>query len=603
MRLTAFAAQNFRSLANTGFIPINRITVLTGQNDGGKTSLLDAIAIFLDPKSQPDQGDYTFKLGSTSEQEQAITLAAQFEVSEEEKVLLNRIATIESGPVKICRKYNPDGPDHYAYRAKAHSDPRLRRDLTECKNEELLAVAADFHIPLTDRRTKERIQEAIIQWLPTQPLVEEWVELPRELLSQFPDIQIFKSSEALDPEGEISNTLRASFSEKIKKEEYAGPIKGVADKIEEAMKREIEDLIPLIKSYTAGVEDVEIVPFYDFSSGLKTSKLKLKRSQGQPIDLEKGGEGQRRRITLAVWDWRLKVFQRATEQERGELILAFDEPDTHLDYISQRKIFDKIRQISEQSKITVLVCTHSLNLIDRVPFTNIAHLELNNENRTIISTLKVEDPALVDLFMYQISDNLGLKNSVMLNERCFLVIEGLTEDRAIPVLFHKMYGMSLQAAGIRLLNGEGCNGVRLFAKFLHMNRRNVVFMVDNDAKESPSAKYFTSNSFRDDGINEANQVFFIGVEEFEDAFSDEAWIRAANTYWRKQSGDDWTLQEFAAARSGDFADQVKAMICREARRDVTKHEVGLSLAKTINITEIPAEIKRCLEHAYAIANQ
>jgi predicted ATP-dependent endonuclease of OLD family len=574
---------------------------LTGQNDGGKTSLLDAISIFLDQKGQPEQTDYTFKLDSTGEQEQTITLTAQFEISGGERTVLSRYAKFDSDIATISRKYKVDGASPYEYRAKAHSDPRLRKDLATYKNDELLALADELGISLADRRSKERNLEAFAQWISSQPLVDAWTELPREVNS-FPDIQIFRSSEALDPEAEISSTLRASFSEKIKREEYSGLIKGVLDKIETEMKQEVEDLIPLIKSYTSGVEQVEVVPQFDFSSGFRTSKLQLRRSKGQLIDLEKGGEGQKRRITLAVWDWRLKVFQRAIAKDGGELILAFDEPDTHLDYISQRKIFDKIRQISDQPKITVLVCTHSLNLIDRVPFTNIVLLELNNVNRTSVNTLKVEEPELVDLFMYQISDNMGLRNSIMLNERCFLIIEGLTEDRAVPVLFHKMYGMSLQAAGIRLLNGEGGSGVRLLAKFLHKNHRKVVFMVDSDVKQSPSSKYFTSKSFREDGIDEATQVFFIGRREFEDAFSDEAWAQAANVDSRKQSGNTWTPQEFVALRSGNFADQVKAMICRETKRDVSKHDLGLSLAKAVDINDVPTEVARCLKRAYTIAN-
>lgn len=603
MRLTAFASNNYRSLVDTGMIPVNKITILTGQNDGGKTSLLDAISVFLDQKAQPEQTDYTFKPGSTGEQEQAITLTAQLDISEDEKKILNKYAKFDADSVMISRKYTTTGPSPYEYLAKAHPDPRLRKDLSTYKNEELVALASELGIPLTDKRSKELNLLAFADWISSQTLTEVWTELPRDILESFPDIQRFASSEALDPEAEISDTLRASFSEKIKGEEYTGPMKGVVDKIEKEMKEEVQDLIPLIKSYTSGVEQVEVVPLFDFSSGFRTSKLQLRRSQGQLIDLEKGGEGQKRRITLAVWDWRLKVFQRASAQEGGELILAFDEPDTHLDYISQRKIFDKIRQISEQPKITVIVCTHSLNLIDRVPFTNIVHFELDGANRTTVNTLKVEDPELVDLFTYQISDNMGLKNSIMLNERCFLIIEGLTENHALPVLFHKMYNLSLQAAGIRLLNGEGGGGVRQLAKFLHKNHRKVVFMVDNDVKQSPAGRYFTSSSFKEDGVDEATQVFFIGQKEFEDAFSDDAWAQAANVAWPKKAGAVWAPQDFAALRSGDFAEKVRAIICKEMKRDVSKPELGLSLAKAVNISSVPTEIASCLKRAYEIANQ
>lgn len=61
---------------------------------------------------------------------------------------------------------------------------------------------------------------------------------------------------------------------------------------------------------------------------------------------------------------------------------------------------------------------------------------------------------------------MGLKNSILLHERCFLVVEGDTEMNALPGLFYKLYGMQLQAAGICLVNGEGDTGVRTVARHL-----------------------------------------------------------------------------------------------------------------------------------------
>ena len=67
--------------------------------------------------------------------------------------------------------------------------------------------------------------------------------------------------------------------------------------------------------------------------------------------------------------------------------------------------------------------------------------------------------------MYEISKNMGLRNCVMLHERCFLAIEGSTEMAALPVLCYKKFGMPLQSAGICLINGEGTLGARMLVKF------------------------------------------------------------------------------------------------------------------------------------------
>jgi len=134
-------------------------------------------------------------------------------------------------------------------------------------------------------------------------------------------------------------------------------------------------------------------------------------------------------------------------------------PDTHLDYLSQRKVFEIIKKIAQQDGVNAIVCTHSLKLIDRIPLTDVIHFELEG-GTTRINAIEAESPELTELFLYQISDSMGLHNSVMLNERCFLVIEGLTEMGALPVLFRLRFGFSPQAADVRIVNGEGGVGVR-----------------------------------------------------------------------------------------------------------------------------------------------
>jgi len=287
-----------------------------------------------------------------------------------------------------------------------------------------------------------------------------------------------------------------------------------------------------------------------------------------------------------------------------QVIAAFDEPDTHLDYISQRKIFDIIKRISVKEGLNVIVSTHSLNLIDRIPLTDVIHFVLGSNGRTALNILKTEDQQLLDLFMYQISDSMGLRNSVMLNERCFLIIEGLTEITSLPILFQVKYKFSPQAGGIRILNGEGGMGARAFAKFLNQNKRNVIFMVDTDTQTSPKSRNFTSASLVSDGFDVNRQVHFVGNVEYEDAFSDEIYLRTAQSSWPKADGTSWRLQEFQDLRgSADFADALLALIRNQTRKMITKPEVGYFVAKSITeVSEIPGTIMSALEHAYNLAN-
>jgi len=94
-------------------------------------------------------------------------------------------------------------------------------------------------------------------------------------------------------------------------------------------------------------------------------------------------------------------------------------------------------------------------------------------------------------------------------------------------------------------------------------------------------------------------VFFIGKEEYEDAFSDEQYLKAASVFWKKHDGSEWKIEEFAELRNlDDFSDKLLRLIRREIHSNTTKRQIGLGLAKSIEHgEEIPASIQICLNKA------
>ncbi len=600
MKLDKFRVEGLRCLVNTGWIPIRNTTIFTGQNDGGKTSALDALTLLLDKKAEVDKRDYTVTLDSTAPVDK-IVVEGGFILSEDDK----RILATSDGELHVKRELSLSVRSKYSYRTMVHQDERFRRNLADVPIGELTALADEFGIQLSNRRTKDIVMSEIRTWLASQQLVEGWLEVSGNLLERMPQIKVFESAEALDPEREINNTLRNSFSTRIRGEAYSGRLSEISLQIEKEMRQDLDVLMPIIKKYCPDVREVNIDPQFDYTSGFKTSRLLLRSESGPPIDLDKEGEGRKRKITLAVYEWRERIFSsQPTGDGSDQLILAFDEPDTHLDYLSQRKVFDIIKKIAQQEKVNAVVCTHSLNLIDRIPLTDVVHFELEG-GKTRINTIEAESPELVDLFIYQLSDSMGLRNSVMLNERCFLVVEGLTEMGALPVLFSLRYGLSPQAAGVRIVNGEGGVGVKLFAKFLNDHRRDVLFMVDGDTRTQERGRYFTPESLTADGIDIDTQVHFIGSKEFEDCFSDEAYLRAAQTHWTKHDSSAWTIQEFSTLRScEDFSEELVALIRRSVRKPISKPQIGYDVAKSLqNWNEIPPQLLSCIEHSYRLANE
>ncbi len=89
-----------------------------------------------------------------------------------------------------------------------------------------------------------------------------------------------------------------------------------------------------------------------------------------------------------------------------------------------------------------------MNLIDGVDIADVVHLKLSDSGRTLVERLDGDTHDGIDFHLGQIAAAVGLRNSVLLHERCFLAVEGPTEQQCVPLLFRLSQGLPLQAAGI-----------------------------------------------------------------------------------------------------------------------------------------------------------
>ncbi len=598
MHITHFRAKHFRCLYDTDWIAIHDLTVLIGENDGGKTATIDALEILLTIKP-PDTEDFSFVPGSQEQHEQEMVLEAKFTLESNDVSALQEFCRYSSEQLIIRRDFSPDSAGPWTYRTMVHADERLSADLAAYTVATLREIAEEhgIDVPLSP---KADIVDAIETWLATQPLFEGYRELPRAARDLLPQVQVFRSAQALDPQREVDAVLRTVFVAEIDGETYRGKLGDISAQIEASLNERVSRLTPVVQKYRPEITEVRVDPRFDYSRGLATSRLQLIGQDGHPISLDKRGEGIKRQVTLAVYEWNSELLAARPEEGARPLLLAFDEPDSHLDYYSQRKIFEIIRSLVKPG-IQIVVCTHSLNLINRVPLTNINHYCLDDHYCTRVTALQSDDPATLEYFVDDIGKNMGLENSLMFHERCFLVVEGPSEMNALPPLFRVWHedGLSLTSAGIRLLNGQNNVGARNFAKFLNDNNRNVVFMLDSDSRTDPTGRVFSEESLRRAGFDIDRQVFFVGDREFEDAFSDTLWARVGNTRWPPEDGRPWQPDDFSGRRSQDkkFSDG----LCAAFR--ASKPKIAYELAKRVaDPTEIPAQIQRCFKHALALAN-
>lgn len=602
MQLESISVQHFRSLYDTGWIPFHDLTVLIGENDGGKTATLDVLEILLGSRN-PDTEDFSYKSGTVADaqgtvpRETEILIEGRFSLTDPERALVAKIAPLEADLVHLRKQFDFGGGSLTTVLGDVPADPRLRIDIPAANINHLRALAKDLGIQVGGA-AKQPYVDAIEAHTAGQSTTQGKVHLPAALGPLLPEFTRFDS--ASDPQSVVHSVLRTIFKQEIERPENTGPLGEVQKNITIRLQQEADALNPFVQKYRPEVKSVSVDPQFNFESGFRASDLRLQDQNDRPILLEKRGTGVQKHITLAVYEWNSEVLKKRQTQGARPLVLALDEPDTSLDYQSQRKLFETIQSFVSPL-VQVVISTHSVNLINRVPIKKLNHYTLDtNKTKSVIESFTPDASNLeeTDFFLHRLGDGLGLHHALMFYERCFLLFEGKTEELAIPIIFKLCAGEFPYVKGVRIVNAYDNYGAIVFAKFLHKHKRRVVFAVDEDTTRNKGvARHLTKESLERAGFDIPRQVHFVKPDCFEFAFSDEVWAKALNEH----AGDTiWTPAKINVLREPPQAFVGKLM---KESGIASKPMLGLALAKSLRErTEVPECIRECIERAIEFAS-
>jgi hypothetical protein len=307
---------------------------------------------------------------------------------------------------------------------------------------------------------------------------------------------------------------------------------------------------------------------------------------------------------MATLDWDRQVMSEQVGSTRP-IIRGYDEPDVNLHYEAQRMMYQTISDIVQQdgSRVQAVICTHSLTMIDRAPATSINLLNLSQTGCTTVSFLRTDADPDVEEFLHLLASELGITNTMVFYERCYVIIEGPTEENALPVLYRRLYKRSPLEDGIRFINIEGKGGRKGLLKLLGKNRQAITLsLLDPD---TDLVSELAGAGFERSALDQ--QVLYIGDHEFEDAFSDEVLCLCLQQVWPRIDGADWTPEHLRPLRENagkkKFSDSLLGMVHQntETGPDCKKPVLGVELAKRCPIDAVPEPITRLFERARKIA--
>lgn len=556
MKLESVSIAGFRSIRHLTELELGAPTILSGHNDAGKSAIIDAILMLLG-QYKPAHDDLTYEIGEVSEdgavaRVPSVSVEGQFALSEDEAA--------EFGATTLrLRRVSIGGDSPTLEVLRTAPTEKLLRDYGDFTIPLLRQRFTDLGMPHESLKSKTALLERLDEVAAAAPQSEVWTKAPTALDKALPVAERFDAAGPFDAEEAIRSTLQTAYRQHLAGDDLSGSVRDIEQAIENKLVEDVAQIRDHIMEKVGDIGQVDIQPSVSFGSanGLKSTSITVTSPAGENVDLHRSGAGRARRITLAVWEHKSLLLRESGQ----DVVLLYDEPDTHLDYAHQRELIALIHEQASHPNVTVVVASHSMNMIDGVDISNVVHIK-HEEHRTVVDRLA--DDTQVGGHLGAIAASVGLRNTVLLHERLFVGVEGASEAQALPVLFKLATGRQLESCGIALWPCHNNEGALRFAEFLSNHGRQVAFLVDRDSKTG--AKHiFRDSKLQSFGLDPGTHCLYVGdPNEIEDVFTDAQWAATANNIWPRdadgQESNVWVEADFTAHRSSKFSGGILEMV-------------------------------------------
>lgn len=534
MKLKEITIKNFRGICSLE-LPLDSLTVLIGENNTGKSTVLEAIRLVL------TRGFGVRRSGRFSEYDFHLKDAA---------------ATPQlAEPISVALHFSEEQENEWPDAVVQQMSEVIQPDVTTGLNHIWLQATGTFQAETASFET---------QWSFLNSSGDELAlknASPLNLLSRF--VPLFFLSALRDASQEFGQ--RGQF--------WSGFLKSIQlpddkrEKIEKMLREVNESVIGANSGLTEVTNQIagagklvpldsdnpvalEAIPTRVFDMVGKI-QVHLKSSYGAKLPLHRHGEGTQSLAVLMLFQAFIAANLAETYAPESTPILALEEPEAHLHPSAIRSLGMFLKEMPGQ----VMVTSHSGDLVSRVPVTALRRLyKANGETKVG----RVESGSFTERELQAIDYNIRLARGHYLFSRCWLFVEGESDYHLMPLLFevmgHSQDQVSFSVLEISQVIEKGEPLIK-FAKALGIQW---FLMADGDRAGQ-------------DYVNRANNHLAAG-ENLADRAKALAHPDIEHEFWH-----------------GGFEDFISGMIPEPRRNQIEADAVGDELKKTKNL--IKAAIK------------
>jgi predicted ATP-dependent endonuclease of OLD family len=605
MLLKRLSLENFRCFEKIDFDSLDSLAIFIGENDAGKTVLLDAISLLVENRSCVDSDCRKLRNGSLADR---VVLEGWFQLDSHD-TLPEEHRSGECKDLLYLKKCFAYGATEIYINGQGYDDERFD-SFVGAENQKTLL--REFELSPANREPERKTQREQLVEEGKLRYVEKEFQIAQfsPIAKHMPRVDRVASYDYKSPESMIQRTLQSVAASVVNPPDEEGnpqeleALQQVRVQIEQRLNEEIAKAKTTLQTAHQKLEDVVVEPVIDFSKSVATNNLHLAIGDEDHRSIDFFGEGTKKRIWMGLLEWE----RGATSGEVSQSVIRlYDEPDVNLHYEAQRQLFSNISKLASGSdtRTQCFVCTHSVTLVDNAPSNSINLIRIEEDGKRELHQIHGPSDEEVVAFFNEVARAVGLSNTALLQERGFLVVEGPSEADSIPIIYRNLFDCSMREDGLVPINLHACSAWKSVIEVLLSNRLEMIhILLDKDCQNSNSSAKITPDRFEELGCSEefqGRQVSYIGDKEFEDAFSNEVIVRALNQKFPLPEDETWSVAKVQSIRaqgdkfSAELSKTVQTSCVKELRSDVSKPSIAKAIAEQcVSEADVPSVLLETL---------
>ncbi len=388
MILKKIILENFRGYKNIEVEFDNKLNVVIGQNDIGKSTILEALEIFFNNETvKIDISDYSVFANNN-----AMSIGCVFEIEKdkeyiidtiptnlENEYLLNKDGLLEIHQIWDCSKGKLTA-NSLKVELTANYPKEFKKPLSTLKIDPLRKLLADdysdkLNVDEVKKNTSSEIRQAIYSVTETENLEQISIPLTKDdgkkiwesLKKELPNYFLFQSDRLnKDSDKEVQQPLKAITQSAI--DEVIDELEAIKKIIEEKATQIGKDTIKKLEEMNPEIAKV-LNP--NISNKAWDSLFSFSFNTDDGIPVNKRGSGIRRLILLNYF--RAEAERKNTRNRN--IIYAIEEPETSQHPIHQNMLIKALIELSQKDKNQLIITTHTPEIAKIVKDENLIFIE------------------------------------------------------------------------------------------------------------------------------------------------------------------------------------------------------------------------------------